>query len=106
MHIYGQKRLPRPNLNRRWIQQSFSIIGYVTLTGLLVLLPFGLKVKGEKGRGDTMTYNTLTNDEARVIIDKGTEAPFSGALLENKEEGVYKCAACEVKLFGSDSHYD
>ena len=48
----------------------------------------------------------LSNEQYSVLRAKGTEAPFSGALLENKEEGVYKCAACEVKLFGSDSKYD
>ena len=38
--------------------------------------------------------NKLTDEEKRVIIDKGTEAPFSGKLIHPDKDGFYKCAAC------------
>lgn len=59
-----------------------------------------------KDKPDEYWKDKLSDEQYRVLRSKGTEAPFSGALLENKEEGVYKCAACGVKLFGSDSKYD
>lgn len=48
----------------------------------------------------------LTPEQYRILREGGTEAPFSGALLDNKEEGNYRCAACGEPLFASDSKYD
>lgn len=36
-----------------------------------------------------MNYNTLTPEEERIIVHKGTERPFTGALLDNKAKGLY-----------------
>jgi len=41
-----------------------------------------------------------------VTQQKGTEMPFSGEYLSNKEEGVYKCIVCDADLFSSDHKYD
>lgn len=38
--------------------------------------------------------------------EKGTEAPFTGALLHNKEKGIYTCAACGSVVFKSDAKFD
>ncbi len=48
----------------------------------------------------------LTPEQERVMREGGTEAPFSGALLHEKREGTYKCAACENPLFASDTKFD
>ena len=48
----------------------------------------------------------LTPEQYEVLRGKGTEAPFSGKLLENKENGEYTCAACGTVIFTSDSKYD
>jgi len=53
-----------------------------------------------------MGYNNLTPEEAHVILDKGTEAPFSGMLYNNKEKGVYTCKQCNEPLFNSESKFD
>ena len=53
-----------------------------------------------------MAYNNLTPEEAYVILEKGTEAPFSGGLNENKETGVYTCKQCDTPLFDSESKFD
>jgi peptide-methionine (R)-S-oxide reductase len=42
----------------------------------------------------------------RVTRQKGTERPFTGALLDNKKEGVYQCAACGNPLFSSETKYN
>lgn len=48
----------------------------------------------------------LTPEQYQVLREKGTERPFTGALLENHKEGVYKCAACGTELFSSDAKFD
>lgn len=48
----------------------------------------------------------LKPDEYRVLRERGTEPPFSGMLLNNKEKGVYSCKACGNELFSSGAKYD
>lgn len=43
----------------------------------------------------------LSEEEKRIIIDKGTEAPFSGEYNDFFEEGVYLCKQCGAKLYES-----
>ncbi len=55
---------------------------------------------------ENKSYNTLTDEEKRVIVNKGTERPFTGTLLDNKEEGVYVCKQCETPLYTSESKFN
>ena len=48
----------------------------------------------------------LTEEEKRVIIDKGTEAPFVGEYVNNKETGVYVCKQCEAPLYNSKDKFE
>jgi methionine-R-sulfoxide reductase len=48
----------------------------------------------------------LSPDQYQVLRQKGTERPFTGKLLENKEKGMYVCAACGNELFSSDMKFD
>ena len=48
----------------------------------------------------------LTSQQYRVLREKGTETPFTGELLGNKQKGMYKCAACGAELFPSDTKYE
>jgi len=48
----------------------------------------------------------LTPEEFHVMRQKGTERAFTGALLDNKDTGVYTCGACGAPLFTSDKKYD
>ena len=41
-----------------------------------------------------------------VTQEHGTEAPFSGELLDTKEEGMFTCVCCGNELFSSDTKYD
>jgi peptide-methionine (R)-S-oxide reductase len=48
----------------------------------------------------------LTPEEYHVLREKGTEAPFSGALLHEKRNGMYACKVCGQELFKSDAKFD
>ena len=48
----------------------------------------------------------LSSDEYHVCRDKGTEAPFSGSLLNNTAVGVYRCKCCGNQLFTSASKFN
>lgn len=48
----------------------------------------------------------LSEEQYRILRRKGTEAPFSGALLHEKRSGDYLCAACGSLLFKSDTKFD
>jgi peptide-methionine (R)-S-oxide reductase len=48
----------------------------------------------------------LTSEQYRILRQKGTEAPFTGDLLHNKDSGMYKCAACGADLFSSQHKFD
>lgn len=48
----------------------------------------------------------LTPEQFRILRSSGTERPFCGALLENKTEGVYTCAACGLPLFASSAKFE
>ena len=51
-------------------------------------------------------YNRLTNEEQHVIVDKGTERPFTGKYYKHKEKGTYVCKRCNSSLFKSDDKFD
>lgn len=48
----------------------------------------------------------LSPQQYAVLRQGDTEAPFSGKLLNNKEQGTYACAACGAELFGSETKFD
>ena len=50
--------------------------------------------------------NQLTEEEKRVIIDKGTEAPFVGEYVNTKDTGVYVCRQCEAPLYNSADKFE
>ncbi len=51
-------------------------------------------------------FNDLTREESRVIVDRGTESPFSGKFEEFDEKGTYVCKRCGEALYYSDSKFD
>jgi peptide-methionine (R)-S-oxide reductase len=48
----------------------------------------------------------LTPEQYHVLREEGTEAPFKNAYHDNKKEGVYHCAGCDLPLFSSKAKYD
>lgn len=53
-----------------------------------------------------MKYNELTKDEERIIVHKGTEAPYKGEYINNKRKGLYVCKRCDAPLYNSSDKFD
>lgn len=51
-------------------------------------------------------YNKLTDEEAHIIEEKGTERPFSGEYDDFYKEGTYVCRRCNNPLFDSKAKFD
>lgn len=47
----------------------------------------------------------LSSEEYRILREKGTERAFSGKYWDNKEKGMYHCAACNLPLFDSGTKF-
>ena len=57
-------------------------------------------------KSDAEWQKQLTKEQYLVARNKGTERPFCGTLLDNKEKGVYACICCGLPLFSSDSKFN
>ncbi len=53
-----------------------------------------------------MEFRTLTPEEEYVIVNKGTERPYSGKYETLKEKGTYVCRRCGAPLYRSEDKFD
>lgn len=53
-----------------------------------------------------MQLNKLTAEEKRVIVNKGTEAPYIGKYVNNTTHGVYVCKQCNAPLYNSKDKFE
>lgn len=61
---------------------------------------------GKIKKSEAQWKKILTSEQFRILREKGTEPPFTGALLKNKKKGVYACAGCGNPLFSSEQKFD
>jgi peptide methionine sulfoxide reductase msrA/msrB len=73
------------------------------ITAMLTLVAFSGCTQDPKQV--TMKYNKLTPEEERVILQKGTETPFTGKYESFWEKGTYVCKRCNTPLYKSDDKF-
>lgn len=71
------------------------------------VFPLDWPVKIEKIKKTEAEWRSQLNDEQYYVLrEKGTDRPFTGKLWNNKQEGIYSCAACHLPLFDSKTKFD
>ena len=55
---------------------------------------------------DDVLRDRLTAEQYEVTQNKGTERPFTGKYVDNKDDGTYYCVCCNTELFSSQQKYD
>ncbi len=68
---------------------------------LIIFLLFNMNIKGQNKE-----YNKLSPEEEHIILNKGTEKPFTGKFEKHSEEGIYICKQCGVELYKSDTKFE
>ena len=68
----------------------------------LKALPMNAKVK----LSDDEWRKILTSAEFHVLRRSGTERPYKNEYWNNRQSGIYLCAACGNQLFGSDTKFE
>jgi len=56
--------------------------------------------------GDEELRARLSDEQYRVTQQKGTERAFTGAYVDHKADGTYRCVCCDAPLFSSEHKYD
>lgn len=73
---------------------------------VLLILATGLLAVASQAGDSPVKYNKLTAAEKHVIVDKGTERPFSGEYETNTASGTYLCRRCNARLYKSGDKFD
>ncbi len=48
----------------------------------------------------------LSDEQYEITQNRGTERPFTGKYVDNKDDGTYSCVCCGTELFSSEHKYD
>lgn len=87
-----------------WLQLSLSLALAFALSACTMAQE---KQPAEERSGrDSIEWNVLSEFEHYVIVDKGTERPWTGKYVDHKETGVYVCKRCNAPLYRSNDKFD
>jgi len=66
----------------------------------------GVHVADDVTKTDEEWREELAPEQYEVLRGKGTEPPFTGKYVYNKDTGMYRCAGCGADLFRSDTKFE
>lgn len=73
---------------------------------LILFLPIFISCNAQVEKPDSVKkYNELTESEKYVILNKGTDRPFTGEYTDKFDSGVYLCRQCNNPLYKSDDKF-
>jgi peptide methionine sulfoxide reductase msrA/msrB len=104
MKIKDEERKNRYQFNKPLLMSILLMTAVVFLVQVFMVQEVQSKPRKEKKQN--MKYNKLTLAEQKVILDKGTERPFTGEYYNNKAKGFYTCKQCDVPLYKSEDKFD
>ncbi|WP_431311599.1 methionine-R-sulfoxide reductase [Pedobacter flavus] len=90
---------------RRTSKISFLMALFLVLAHLTSCAQDKNKSTNSKSK-QKMEWNKLTKEEEAIIVNKGTEMPYTGKLLDNKEKGTYTCKRCNAPLYRSETKFE
>ncbi|XP_028403569.1 uncharacterized protein LOC114526235 [Dendronephthya gigantea] len=92
--------------------QSFRIFNQVSLTRLCQVQTLQISCAHSSDHKSFKSYSEedwkerLTPEQYHICREKGTEPPWSGELLDNKQSGIYSCVCCDADLFESSMKFN
>lgn len=89
-------------------QQIAGWITAVVMLGMATIAVMSVVSCGADAPAEenNMGYKELTPEEKRVIVDKGTEMPFTGEYYNFHGNGLYVCRRCDAPLYRSSDKFD
>jgi len=78
----------------------------ITIILVVIVAITGLVLYKNNQKKTVMSYNELNAEEKRVILNKGTEMPFTGEYTDNKATGTYVCRQCNAPLYLSKDKFE
>ncbi len=85
--------------------KTFFLIVIIAFSGLQGCTQNASKGTKIESKTSNTKYNPLTPEEAAVILNKGTERPFTGKYTDYSEKGTYVCKQCNAPLFRSSDKF-
>lgn len=93
-------------VRRRFIAMAGIVVGGTAIAAIIIGFLAPTTTSQAKTTEKGMSFNKLTPEEERVILHKGTEAPFSGQYYNYTADGTYTCKRCGAALFRSRDKFD
>lgn len=88
-----------------WLVFIFVLTSYINTSCQNTPYISQKKINQNSKKDKIMKLNTLNPEEQFVILNKGTERPFTGQYTNHFEKGVYACKQCSTPLYVSDSKF-
>lgn len=90
-------------------REFLKSLGLAAVATAVPSISFALVTKADQVKFDLSKdewKKRLTPEQYHILRDAGTERPNSSALNDEKREGEYRCAGCDLTLFKSEMKYD